>query len=288
MAPTRWVEAALKGDEKFLAENPSSIYWTNDDGWTALHYAASHNNDKLVARLLLEAPGLALIARSGVTALHCAAMEGYEKIVTQLLEAHPHLIDVVGTAGDTALHFAARNGKLNAASQLLAANPALMSRLDSSGRSALHYAVLNNHEAVAELLVETKPDSVFVIDAFGENILHFIGFGCRPQFVERVLQWNPQALRGANSRQQTPFQLMVDSNNGPAIEVLQWKLCVDEIVSAFTDCGKPFQERMWPIVKSQIITDDLLVVLNLDVLGLVCEYIISRPSEPPRKKWKLS
>lgn len=271
----KWVEAALKGDEQTLSANPGLIN-ANDRGWTVLHYSAYWGHDKLVARLLVEAPHLIPSTCFGETALHCAVSKGHDKVVAQLLAASPQLVDIVSLDGSTPLHFAALYGRAQVARQLLAASPALIDRVDNDGRTALHDAMISDQEAVVELLAQAKPDLVFAADRHGDNILHFLSTGCTREFVEKVLRWNPSALHQVNKKLQTPLHRMVLRGNDCAVDVMQWSFCIDDIVSAFVACKKKCDDRMWPVVMKQC--EGLLAYLIRDVVELVCEYVISPPN----------
>lgn len=283
--PLTWIEAALRGDEQFLSANPALIDATTLAGWTVLHYAVNRGHEELVARLLVEAPHLIhATGMFGENMLQFATRHGHENIVAQLIVARPQLMDTIANP----LHWVVRSGNEQVVRWLLATKPSLIDSLDEEGRFALHFAVSHDREAIADLLVEARPGLVFGADNFGANILGYISNGCRKEFVEKCLQWNPKALRQPDHNARTPFHYMIDKDNDTAVEVMQWKLSVDEIADAFAICRKSYEEGLWSIVTSRC-EEGLLAYLIRDVVALVCEYVVTPPPclEPLRKRLKL-
>lgn len=122
------------------------------DGTTALHWAAYHDAQKVVRRLLDAGANPKLANRYQVTPLSLACVNGNEQVISWLLEkgadAKAELLD-----GETVLMTAARTGKAGAVRQLLAANADPNSKTDN-GQTALMWAVADGHADVAKVLLE--------------------------------------------------------------------------------------------------------------------------------------
>ena len=126
-----WTDGVtLGGDERAQGRgraavgqmDPDLIAAKDNDGWTALHWAAMNGHKDVVA-LLLDRMDPDLIAakdNDGWTALHCAAMNGHKDVVALLLDRmDPDLIAATDNDGRTALHWAAQNGHKDVVALLL-------------------------------------------------------------------------------------------------------------------------------------------------------------------------
>lgn len=89
-----------------------------------------------------------------------------------------------------------------------------------------------------------------------------------------VWQTDPsaEALHKLNHKQETPFHAAIQNNNEFAIELVHGKLSLDEIKEALAKCSK-----MDLLLRLQDVMDEfrgcLLVSLNNDVVGLICNYL---------------
>lgn len=84
--------------------------------------------------------------------------------------------------------------------------------------------------------------------------------------LKKLLELNPAALQCFPY----PFYMAVGADNEVAIELMQSHLTFGEIMDAFVAAKKSL-ERYRPMVESQC--ESLLVLLNRDAFGLVCEYL---------------
>ena len=170
---------------QLLLRKGGNVAAKDDNGWTALHFAAASGHEAVVRLLLAEGVDVATKDSLGQTALHFAAESGHEAVVQLLLGKGA---DVAAKEDDgrwTALHFAAKCGH-EAVVRLLLGKGADVAAKDSLfGQTALHLAAGNGHEAVVRLLLEKEAD-VAAKDDDGRTALRIAG-GRRHEAVVRLL-----------------------------------------------------------------------------------------------------
>lgn len=115
--------AAIKGQRELVALLLKRNAQVNKPGWTALHYAATHDGPDApaIARLLLERYAyIDAASPNGSTPLMLAAQYGHRDVVTLLLEegADPSLRNQLGLG---AIEFALRADRGDVAEQIAAA-----------------------------------------------------------------------------------------------------------------------------------------------------------------------
>jgi len=251
--------------------------------WTALHLAANVGYAGVVKELLAASPESVLVTGfSNWNALHCASRRSHDHIVRLLLDsaaASGHLsalVTAVDCMGWTSLHHAVCFSRDKIVVQLLAVCPELVDKLNSAGATALHFAVNNSMpETTSELLLACSTRSAHVVDIGGNTPLHaaITSQHRRVEFIDRLWKLNTNALHLVNCLSETPFHLAVKYAQLPLIDLFQWQLSIDEIVSAYVEYQKidDFILRYRPIATEQC--EWLSHRLNQDVLGIVFEYL---------------
>lgn len=81
----------------------------------------------------------------------------------------------------------------------------------------------------------------------------------------------PARLALCRSVQTNPFSLAIAKERGELIEMFQWKLSFDEIVSAFALREVDCYDRYRPVMEGQC--ESLSAWLNRDVVDIVFEYL---------------
>ena len=121
----------------------------------------------------------------GLTALHYAAGKGDLEVVQYLVE---HGADVKAQDTDlsrTAIHFAAENGHLDCIKYLTEKGADLLDR-DSFGATAMHYAARSNNLDVVKFLVDRKVDYT-AKDIRGWSAMHYAAEGGSIEIVKYLL-----------------------------------------------------------------------------------------------------
>jgi uncharacterized protein len=82
-------DAAKNGDlgrvKALVKDNPDLVFSRDNDGWTALHYAAFNGKKDVVELLLANTADVSAKDNVGRTPLHAAASTGHEDVVELLL-----------------------------------------------------------------------------------------------------------------------------------------------------------------------------------------------------------
>jgi ankyrin repeat protein len=150
--------AALSGDNelvKELLEQNVPVDDKDDNGWTALHFAASFGRTD-VAQTLLDNNAIIdeKASDDGWTPLHRAAKNGHTEVVQFLLRNGAAIAETTHL-GSTALHIAAHNGR-NEVVRVLVKNGAAIGEKDDGGANALHCAADNGHTEVVLTLLNNN------------------------------------------------------------------------------------------------------------------------------------
>jgi len=114
----------------------------SNDGWTALHAAASGGNEIILNKLIEFGADLNIKDNYGMTALNIAAGQGKKKIIKQLITANARL-NIKDNEGHTALHKAVGKGHEEITKCLIDAG-AFVNIQDNEGWAVLHLAIQEN------------------------------------------------------------------------------------------------------------------------------------------------
>lgn len=232
--PLHW--AAVLGYESLatlLLQRGADFAAVDENGATALHYAAQHENfsclvsilafpqvkdipDKEGRTALLWAAGKGLAQsieilasnnidiqaydKTGGTALHVAAFSGNQDCVEVLLK-HGAIVEALDSQQHTPLFRACEVGHSDIVKKLLQAN-ASANLQDVDGRSPLHWAALGGFDLICLLLLEAgvKTDPV---DKQGRTPLHCATYGghleCMSLLLQRKVEVNAQDNEGITS-----------------------------------------------------------------------------------------
>jgi len=151
-----------------LLEKQASVDLINNDGLTALMFAAQNGHTDIVRQLLEKQASVDLKHNDGLTALMFAAQNGHTDIVRQLLEKQAS-VDLKHKDGFTALMLAAENGRIDVV-QLLLKHGAAINLTNTDEATALHFASENGHKDVVQLLLKHGAD-IDLLNMDGKNAL---------------------------------------------------------------------------------------------------------------------
>ena len=158
-------DAAERGDleaVRTLLKGGADVNTAQNDGMTALHWAASRNDAEIARTLLYAGATVRATTRlGGYTALHLASRAGSAEVAGQILEAGADP-NVYTTTGVSALHFAA-DADAPEVVALLAAHGADVDARDAfSERTPLMFAAVRGADAALGALLEAGADPALV------------------------------------------------------------------------------------------------------------------------------
>jgi ankyrin repeat protein len=137
----------------------------------SLRKAARNGNLQDVKMLLDEGADVAAADNDGGTALHWAAAYGRLDVVTWLVEHGEADVHAKDDTGRTVLHRAALNGELYVAKWLVEHGKADINAKDKIGWTALHYGASNGNLDMVTWLVEHGKADVHVTNKYGATAL---------------------------------------------------------------------------------------------------------------------
>ncbi|MEP6536830.1 MAG: ankyrin repeat domain-containing protein [Bryobacteraceae bacterium] len=154
------LDAVKHGDTtatEALLKQGADVNQKEQDGTTALQWAA-HRNDTKAADLLLRA-GASAAARNayGTTAITEAAGQGNAAMLAMLLKAGADA-NTASAEGETVLMTAARAGNADAVRTLIEHGAQVDARESWKNQTALMWAAAGNHAAVVQILIDHKAD----------------------------------------------------------------------------------------------------------------------------------
>ncbi|KIW20664.1 hypothetical protein PV08_01241 [Exophiala spinifera] len=140
------VDALLK-----MGKGVADINQSNDQGHSALHLAARHDEPEMIKLLIFMGARIEARSDGDWTPLLMAAKEGNEKAIDALLTSKAN-VNARTSSGMTSLHWAADSGKLAALNRLLREPDALTNSKDSFDSTPLIRAAQNGHWDIVNAL----------------------------------------------------------------------------------------------------------------------------------------
>jgi espin len=152
-------------EDKVAAEAASCSDEAKDDnGMTALLRAASANNWKEARKLVLSGADPSVADDQGLTALHYAAFYGSSALAQTLIDHGPAgIVFCEAPRGGTSLHLACQQAHLDIAKALIdAGGEALLLKTLEGGGSCLYIACQNGHVEIAMLLIKAGGEALLL------------------------------------------------------------------------------------------------------------------------------
>jgi palmitoyltransferase len=132
-----------------------------NEGFTALHYAASNGNIKIVELLKKYGARIESVTKIGKNILHISAESNQPSMLIYTIVNEPLDIFSVDENGSTPLHWACYSGAEESVKYLLSLK-ANINALDREKYTPLHLAVTNNKEKIVRLLLQNGADKNIV------------------------------------------------------------------------------------------------------------------------------
>ncbi len=148
------VEAAKNGDlqtvKMILAEDPSKLNTTDEEHYTALHWACMRAHWDVVNFLIEKGADLNIIGGDGGAPLNWAAHHDNVEIINRMIEKGASL-NVQNQWGMTELHTAIWRGNIHVVESLLdqGSDPMIKTK---EGWTAMHYACRSGHDNIIDML----------------------------------------------------------------------------------------------------------------------------------------
>ncbi|XP_060603682.1 transcription initiation factor TFIID subunit 1-like isoform X2 [Ruditapes philippinarum] len=149
--------AALNGFTdvtKFLLEKGCEINVQDASGYTALHRAASQGHIEVITALVERGCDVNTQDEHGNAAIHEAAWNGFSKTLELLVKFNVN-VSIVNKAGFTALHLSAQNGH-NESSRVLLYAGCNSDIKNNYGDTTLHTAARYGHAGVTRILISAR------------------------------------------------------------------------------------------------------------------------------------
>lgn len=265
-------EGKVKVVASLLVDERTQVNSRDEYGRTALQLAVKVQSVEVVM-LLLTQPSIAI--DDGQFILFLAIQEGHDQLLARLRSTRPasdflvwmHSVDGFGR---NALHLAIRYSRDELVSEMLTLSPSLIDVLNPWGHNPLQSAVCHGSEKSMELVLAARPEWLSSVDPrSGDTLLHLaVRSSPRlpPRAFLRLWQLRAADVRIPNTLGKTPFAAAVAKANDFAVDLMQWHLCLDEIMAVTSQWS-----RFRPVLEG--VCSDLAVLLNRDVMGTVYEYL---------------
>ena len=217
-------------------------YWPI--GFTALHWAASAGDEKLLTFLLSRGAKMDSTS-SGMTPLHTSVLMGRPNIVRLLLD-HKADVEVETSSGLTPLHIAALRNRHDIA-ELLLSQGARIDATDSRGQTSMDWAMKKDYSELVELLIahSAKKPTDYPAKASGQPKISQSG---PPQsrmrlvpvgesLLGRVIDGKGKPLDGLSSLDDVEGQPIYRSATTPSTPILETGIKIIDLFAPFKRGG---------------------------------------------------
>ena len=210
---------------EILLQYNASIDLRDNDGITALHWAAYAGNSDAVLSLLKHGASTSLTDKSGRSALHMATQSDAPRVLQLLLQQDNVDIKVKDCRGLTPTFWACARDNLDAVTTLqLAESNTILSReslvTDAQGRTLVHWAAISPYGvSCLESLVAAENSAIQ--DALGWTPLHYTALTGSQKSCEVILNVLPRdKLDSLTKRGFSALHIACYHGNGDVLDAL--------------------------------------------------------------------
>jgi ankyrin repeat protein len=199
---------------------PEALQETNEQGMTALHYAAWCGKEEIVSFLLGQGAQADSRDEDGTTPFISACDKGHMGVVRLLLQhVGPEALQETDTKGRTALHFAAKWGHEDIVTFLLGQGAQANSR-DDVGTTPLMWACINSRTGVVQMLVQHMgKQAVQETDNGGITALHFAAYWGHEETAAFLISQGAECS-SRTARELTPLMFACDRGRLGVVRLL--------------------------------------------------------------------
>jgi ankyrin repeat protein len=231
------INASKEGDlpkvKYYLSQKNINVNETDNDGYTALMYAAENGYLDVVKELITHKADIN-IANDGWTALIAAVFKGHLNIVKELI-AHKADLNKSDSTGSTPLIFAAHIGHLDIVKKLIA-HKAEINKVSNNAYTALMWAAIGGNLDVLKELIAHKAE-INKAHKGGETALICAAKEGRLNFVQELLNAGSDLLlktRDKNFESMVLYKFLSKTNIKPTFD----RLIDEDNISGLNAIGK--------------------------------------------------
>lgn len=205
----------IKKVKNIINVTPQVIDFTDDDGATALMFAAQAGNDSIILYLISKGANINLKTKDyNTTALICAVNNDNLRSAEILIRNGAN-IDDVDIFNRTALHYSTIYG-YGSTTDMLLYYDADVNIQDDWGYSPLFYAVEYNDSYLTDLLIKNGAD-INIVSANGSSLLHVAAYNNNLYFLNNYYEL-VNIKRKNNNAGYSPIEMSLTGGNSEALE----------------------------------------------------------------------
>ena len=157
--------------ETLITKYKLDVKMTDNDGWTALSFAAENGSYELIEFFVEKKIGIYQKTNDGKNCLHIAASKGHFNLCKTLIEKINFNVDMVDNKKWTALHYAAQKGSYELMNYFIAKGTDVLLKT-KDGLNCLHIAASNGHLNLCKTLINEINFDVNIADDEGRTALY--------------------------------------------------------------------------------------------------------------------
>ena len=157
--------------ETLITKYKLDVKMTDNDGWTALSFAAENGSYELIEFFVEKKIDIYQKTNDGKNCLHIAASKGHFNLCKTLIEKINFNVHMVDNKKWTALHYAAQKGSYELMNYFIAKGTDVLLKT-KDGLNCLHIAASNGHLNLCKTLINEINFDVNIADDEGRTALY--------------------------------------------------------------------------------------------------------------------